>query len=190
MVDLILLVLLLFGFFMGLKRGFILQVFHLAGFIVAFIIAAIYYDNLAAKLSLWIPYPDLSSDSSWAVFLQSEPMEAAFYNAISFAIIFFAVKIVLQIIASMLDFVAELPVLHSINRLLGAVLGFVEIYLILFVILYILALTPLGNVQSWIGDSFIARLIVEHTPVLSGQLKDLWFSKIESILDWKSIFRS
>lgn len=183
MVNFILIILLLFGFLMGLRRGFILQVFHLVGFIIAFIVAALYYDNLAAKLPFWIPYPDLPSDSSWAVFLQSDPMETAFYNAISFAVIFFAVKILLQIIASMLDFVAELPVLHSINRLFGAVLGFVEVYLILFVILYILALTPLGNVQSWINDSFIAKLIIEHTPVLSGQLKDLWFSQLEGLID-------
>ncbi|GGB27888.1 hypothetical protein F3157_01010 [Virgibacillus dakarensis] len=183
MVDLIIIVLLLFGFLMGLKRGFILQVFHLIGFIAAFIVAVIYYDNLAAKLALWIPYPDLSGDSSWAVFLQSLPLETAFYNAIAFAIIFFATKIILQIIASMLDFVAELPILHSVNRILGAVLGFVEVYLLLFVILYILALTPLGNVQTWIGDSSFAQLIIEHTPILSAKLKDLWFTNPESLLD-------
>lgn len=181
MMDVILIIVLLFGFLMGLKRGFILQAFHLTGFIVAFIIAAIYYDNLAEKLSLWIPYPDLSGDSSWAVFLQSQSMENAFYNAISFAIIFFAVKIILQIIASMLDFVAKLPVLHSVNRLLGAVLGFLEVYLILFVIVYILALVPMENVQTWIDHSSIAKWMVEHTPILSSKLKDLWFAGAESV---------
>lgn len=184
MVDLIIIILLLFGFLIGLKRGFILQAFHLIGFIVAFVVAIIYYDALAAKLALWIPYPDLSGDSSWAVFLQSAPLENAFYNAIAFAIIFFAVKIILQIVASMLDFVAELPIIHSVNRILGAVLGFLEIYLLLFIILYILALTPLGNVQSWIGGSTIAQFIIEHTPILSAQLKDLWFTHIESLFDF------
>ncbi|MGY0693133.1 CvpA family protein [Virgibacillus sp. FSP13] len=184
MVDFILIILLLFGFLIGLKRGFILQAFHLIGFIVSFIVAIIYYDDLASKLALWIPYPELSGDSSWAVFLQSLPLEVAFYNAIAFAIIFFAVKIILQIIASMLDFVAELPILHSVNRILGAVLGFLEIYLLLFIILYILALTPVGNVQSWISNSFIAQLIIEHTPILSEQLKDLWFTHIESLFDF------
>ena len=185
MVDFILVILLLFGLLRGLKRGFILQAFHLAGFVIAFIAAAFYYDSLAERLSLWIPYPELSSDSSWAVFLQSQPMENAFYNAISFVIIFLAVKIILQIIASMLDFVAELPILHSINHLLGAVLGFSEIYLLLFVILYVLALTPLDNLQSWLEHSSIAKLMIEHTPVLSNKVNDLWF-EAENLLDWDS----
>ncbi|MFD1039574.1 CvpA family protein [Virgibacillus byunsanensis] len=183
MIDFILIVLLIFGFLIGLKRGFILQAFHLIGFIVSFTVAAIYYDELAAKLSLWIPYPELPSDSSWAIPLQSLPIENAFYNAIAFAIIFFVMKIILQIIASMLDFVASLPILKSINGILGAVLGFVEIYLIIFIVLYILALTPLGDVQTWISDSSVAQFMIENTPFLSEKLKSLWFTELENLLN-------
>lgn len=183
MVDFILIVLLIFGFFIGLKRGFILQAFHLIGFFAAFILAALYYDELATRLALWIPYPELDNNSGWADFLESLPLEGAFYNAIAFAIIFFAVKILLQIIASMLDFVAELPILHSLNKLLGAVLGFVEIYLLIFIVLFILALTPLTEVQSWINDSSIALFIIEHTPFLSEQIRSLWFTSMDELLN-------
>lgn len=182
MVNMIILVLLIFGFFMGLKRGFILQAFHLIGFIIAFIVAALYYDLIAEKLSLWIPYPELSDGSTWSDFLQSSSMQNAFYNAIAFAIIFFSVKILLQIIASMLDFVASLPILRSFNKLGGALLGFMEIYLILFVVLFILALTPLENIQSWINDSSIALFIIEHTPYLSEKVRTLWFMELGNIL--------
>lgn len=181
MISLLLLVLLLFGILIGLKRGFILQAFHLVGFIVSFVIATLYYDKLSPKLSLWIPYPELSSDSSWAIFLQSLPLEAAFYNAISFAVIFFAAKFILQIIASMLDFVAELPILSMFNRLFGAILGFLEVYLILFVILFILALTPVDNIQSWIDSSFVAKGMIEHTPYLSGKIESLWFIDLDDM---------
>lgn len=182
MVSLLILILLIFGFLMGLKRGFILQVFHLVGFIASFTLAAMYYDKIAPTLALWIPYPELSSDSTWSVFLQSLPLETGFYNAISFAIIFFVVKIGLQIIASMLDFVADLPILSSINKIFGAVLGFVEVYLILFIILSILALTPLGSIQSWINNSSVALLMIEHTPFLSNMIKSLWFTQLESLI--------
>ena len=46
MLDLIILIILGFGFLIGLKRGFILQIIHLTGFIIAFIIAYLYYDQL------------------------------------------------------------------------------------------------------------------------------------------------
>ncbi|UJL45009.1 CvpA family protein [Virgibacillus sp. NKC19-16] len=182
MFDVILIIFLIFGFLIGLKRGFILQLFHLVGFIAAFIAAILYYDDLGARLSLWIPYPELS-DGAWADFLESLPLENAFYNAIAFAIIFFAVKIILQIIASMLDFVAYLPILKSVNKILGAVLGFIEIYLILFIVLYILALTPIDTIQSWITNSSIAMFIIENTPYFSGKITELWFEHVAGLFN-------
>lgn len=174
MLSLIILALLFLGFLIGLKRGFVMQVFHLINYIISFIIAVIYYDKLSEKLALWIPYPELSSDTSWALFLQTLPLENAFYNAVSFAIIFFTVKIILHIIASMLDFIAEMPILRSVNKLFGAGLGFLEMYLILFILLFILALTPLSSIQDWIEHSFVAKLMIEYTPIFSKLIKSLW----------------
>ncbi|GAE92710.1 possible colicin V production protein [Gracilibacillus boraciitolerans JCM 21714] len=175
MVNIILIFLLIVGIFVGLRRGFILQVLHLIGFIVAFIVAAIYYDNLASKLELWIPYPEFMSDASWAVFLESLPLEAAYYNAIAFGALFFVTKIILQIVATMLDFVADLPILRLLNSWLGAILGFVEVYLLLFVVLYILALAPVAYIQELIDSSSIAAFIIEETPVLSDKIATYWF---------------
>lgn len=178
MVSLIIILILVFGFLRGLKRGFILQLMHLTGFIIAFIVAALFYRKLASHVSLWVPYPDIGDDSLWAIFLNTLPLEAAFYNAIAFAIIFFATKIVLQIIASMLDTLANLPVLRSINKILGAALGFIEVYLVTFIVLFILALVPIGSLQTHIKSSFLATLIVEHTPILSKLLQSLWFTEV------------
>src|SRR5699024_3651790 len=232
MISILLILILVFGFFMGMKRGFILQLMHLISFIIAFTVAVLYYKKLAPNLVSWIPYPDITSEQSWAIFLDSMPMENAFYNAIAFALIFFGTKInlknihsmldfcaripvpditseqswaifvdsmpmenalynaiefaliffgtkiILQIIASMLDFVARLPVLKQLNKLLGAILGFVEVYLILFVLLYVVALTPVGKLQGYVADSFVARLIVEFTPFLSSAMESLWFTDV------------
>ena len=178
MIDLLLLFILFIGVITGLKRGFILQLFHLIGFVVAFVLAVIYYDDLAPKLTLWVPYPELPQDSSWAIFLENLPLEQAFYNAVAFAIIFFGAKIILHIIASMLDFVSELPISNSLNTMLGGILGFIENYVILFVVLYIAALVPLAGVQSALDGSILAQLIIEHTPVFSEQLKTLWIEHV------------
>jgi len=178
MISLILIILLLFGFLMGLKRGFILQLLHLIGFIVAFIVARIYYKPLAKELVSWIPYPEIGSDHGWAMFLNSMPLENAFYNAVAFALIFFVTKIILQIIASMLDFVSRLPIVRHLNKLLGAILGFVEVYLIMFILLYIVALLPLESIQARLADSFVATWIVEKTPYLSHAVESMWFTEI------------
>ena len=178
MFSLILILLLIMGLFIGLKRGLVLQLLHLSGFIIAFIVAASYYKKLGNQLELWIPYASLSDQGMWADFLRELPLEAAFYQVIAFAIIFFGVKIILQMIASMLDIVAALPLLNSVNKLLGAVFGFIEIYLILFILLYIMALTPIETIQYWINYSSVALFILEQTPYFSNKLFDLLFNSI------------
>lgn len=182
MIDLLIIAMLLFGVLVGLKRGFIMQLFHLASFVVSFIVAAIYYDQLAPKLELWIPYPDISSDSAWSDIFGAVPLDQVFYNAIAFAILFFATKIILHIIGSMLDFIADLPILRSVNKLLGGVLGCVEIYLLVFVILYLSVLLPITPVQEALDRSILAAWIVEHTPYISGEIKDLWLNHVANKL--------
>lgn len=180
MLDLAIFIILVFGFLVGLKRGFILQLIHLTGFIIAFIVAHMYYDKLAPKLTLWIPYPNFSADATFQLLLDNGHLETAYYNAISFVAIFLATKIALQIIGNMLDFVTNLPILRTLNVWAGGFLGFIEVYLILFIILYITALLPLGNIQSVLGDSALAKMIVEHTPYFSSQIKELWIDYMAS----------
>lgn len=176
MVSLIIIIVLIFGILMGIRRGFVLQLIHLIGFFVSIIVASIYYKELAGHLSLWIPYPELTNDSAWALFLNSMPLENAFYNAVAFLIIFFATRIILQIIGYMLDFLARFPVLRTMNKLLGAILGFVEMYILTFFVLFILALLPVTSVQDKLASSFLAKLIVKHTPILSNLTENLWFT--------------
>jgi uncharacterized membrane protein required for colicin V production len=178
MLDLAIIIILIIGFFVGLKRGLIMQLFHLVGFIIAYIAARTYYDDLAPKLTLWIPYPSRGENSTLKLLTDSADMEAAFYRAISFVIIFFAVKILLRIIGAMLDFIAHLPVLKQLNTLGGGILGFIEIYFVLFILLYIAALIPIEVLQGPLDRSFLADAIVNHTPVLSDQLKKLWIAYV------------
>jgi uncharacterized membrane protein required for colicin V production len=174
MLDLAVLAILVIGFIVGLKRGFILQSIHLAGFIVAFIVAYIYYEQLAPKLTLWIPYPNLGSNTTLHLIFENANLETAYYRAIAFAAIFFAVKILLQIIGSMLDFVANLPILHQLNVWAGGLLGLVEVYLVMFIILCIAVLLPIQAIQDPLNDSILAENIIKNTPVFSQQIKQLW----------------
>ncbi|WP_066258033.1 CvpA family protein [Neobacillus drentensis] len=174
MLDLAIITFLIMGFFVGLKRGFILQLVHLIGFIIAYVAANSYYEQLAPKLTLWIPYPNFGNVTTLKLLTDSSNMEAAFYRAIAFVIIFFAVKALLQIIGSMLDFVAHLPILKQLNILGGGLLGFIEIYLVIFILLYISALLPIEFLQTALDQSSLAKAIVNHTPILSQQIKSMW----------------
>src|SRR3954453_7050126 len=174
MLDLIILIILGFGFLIGLKRGFILQIIHLTGFIIAFIIAYLYYDQLAPKLTLWVPFPNFSSDSALSLVMENVNLEDSYYRAIAFVVIFFAVKIILQIIGSMLDFIAQIPVLKQLNIWAGGMLGFIEVYLIMFILLFIAALLPIESIQGSLTNSILAEFMNKQTPILSQLIQDLW----------------
>lgn len=178
MLDLGIMALLLIGFLVGLRRGLILQLIHLTGFFVAFAVAYMYYGELAPKLKLWVPYPSMGDTSSMQMVFNTIGLETAYYNAISFAIIFFSVKIIWQMLGSMLDFIANLPILKTLNRWAGGIFGFLEIYLIMFILLYIAALLPVDKLQILIQDSFLAEMIIKNTPILSAEVSKLWFGSI------------
>lgn len=175
MLDLIILVVLLAGLIIGAKRGFIVQMMHIVSFIVAIIVAYIYYKPLAQKFVFWIPYPGVTDSGSLGVVIDSLDLDSTFYRVIAFAVIFFAVKISLQIIASIFDFIAYLPVLNTLNRWLGAFFGMIENYLIMFILLYILALLPVDFIQGLISKSLISGLILEHTPIITKMFQNWWY---------------
>ncbi|MBM7584894.1 putative membrane protein required for colicin V production [Bacillus pakistanensis] len=179
MLDLALLVILVIGFFIGLKRGFILQLIHMTGFIAAFIIAYMYYDQLAPKLTLWVPYPVLDKQSTLNMIFEGANLDQAYYRVIAFALIFFAVKIVLHLVGAMLDFLSHLPIIKQLNVFGGGILGFIEVYLMIFILLYIAVLLPIESVQNLINDSAIANMMVQNTPILSEQVKEWWIEYVK-----------
>ena len=175
MLDIILLIIFASSLIVGLKRGFIVQAIHLSSFFIALLVAYIYYKPLAEKFVLWVPYPGITQDSSMTLILDSLDVDRTFYRIIAFAVIFFVVKLALQILASAFDFLKYFPILNSVNRVLGAALCFAEFYFILFIIMYVLALIPISAVQNLMGSSIIANLMLEHTPILTKLVQHWWY---------------
>ncbi|MBT2582472.1 CvpA family protein [Planococcus sp. ISL-109] len=175
MLDLILLVLLLAGVLIGFKRGLVLQFFHMVGFVVALIVAYTYFRPLAENFVLWVPYPTVDDSSRIAIAVEQLNLDETFYQLLAFAIIFFTVKFLLMLIASMFDFVKYIPVLGFLSRILGAVLGFIEAYVLLFFAVYVFALLPIDGIQNQIENSGIARALLEHTPYFSEKVKEWWY---------------
>lgn len=71
MLDIILLIVLLLSCIIGAKRGFIVQIIHLGSFLIALIVAYIYYKPLAQKFVLWVPYPGFTEDATMTLVLDT-----------------------------------------------------------------------------------------------------------------------
>ncbi|MDR0126622.1 MULTISPECIES: CvpA family protein [Bacillus] len=172
MIDIIILFLLLMGTLVGLKRGFILQFIKLISFVVSILVASMFYQSLAPQLT-WIPAPNFSGGQAQLAFFSGN-LETAYYNTIAFIILFILTKILLAIIGGLLTTIASIPVIKQVNKLLGGVLGFLETYLFVFILLFVAALLPVDALQTMLSKSMLADVIVGNTPYLSGLVKDLW----------------
>lgn len=179
MLDIIILILLVAGLITGAKRGMIVQLIHMTGFIIALIVAYTYYKPLAEKFVLWIPFPAVTAGSKLTIAVENLELDQTFYRIIAFALIFIAVKFALQLIASMFDFLKYLPVLGFVSNIVGAVLGFIEFFFILFVLLYVFAMLPIDFIQNLIANSILTGWMLEHTPILSDMVKNWWYIYIE-----------
>ena len=175
MPDILLLIILLGGIIVGAKRGFIVQLIHMVGFVVALIVAYKYYKPLSEYFTLWIPYPAVNENSQFTIVVDQLDLDQTFYQLLAFALIFFVVKFGLQLIASMFDFLKFLPVLGFFSKILGAVLGLIEVYILLFIFIYVFALLPVDAVQNQLENSGIAQSMLEHTPYFSEKVKEWWY---------------
>ncbi|MBO2536034.1 MULTISPECIES: CvpA family protein [Rummeliibacillus] len=175
MIDLVIIILLVAGLVSGARRGLIVQLIQMAGFLISIIVAYLYYKPLAEKLVLWIPYPSVDENTTLKFAVEQLDLSQTFYQLLAFALIFFVVKFAIQILASLFDFLRYIPILGGLNRLLGGVLGVVEAYLLIFIVLYVLALLPIDGIQKYIEGSFLTTLMLEYTPILSKVFQHLWF---------------
>lgn len=175
MLDLLIIFLLLGGLITGFRRGLIVQLIQMTGFTIALVVAYLYYKELAEKFVLWIPYPGVTADSKLSFAVGELDLDETFYRLLAFVLIFIVVKFALQLVASMFDFLKYLPVLGFIARLTGAFFGFIEFYILIFLVLYLGYLLPIDFVQKVIGKSILAGAMFEHTPFLSETVKNWWY---------------
>ncbi|HHQ1158868.1 TPA: CvpA family protein, partial [Listeria innocua] len=103
--------------------------------------------------------------------------ETAYYNVLGFAIIFIVAIIVVHMLASLVGGLTKIPVLRQINGLLAAVFGVIKSYLIIFIVLFVMAIYPANWSENLIDSSTVAQWMLENTPILSEQFYD-WMTDI------------
>jgi len=111
--DLLLLILLAVGFFMGLISGAVRQFISLVAFVMGFVLASMYYQQLGEVLSGFLSMPSIC-------------------KVVAFVLIWIMVPIVAKLIASMLTSLLDKLILTGLlNRLLGGLFGVVKYALVL-----------------------------------------------------------
>ncbi|MDF2945489.1 MAG: hypothetical protein K0S51_168 [Bacillales bacterium] len=172
LVDTIITILLLAGIVVGYKKGLLQQLISLSGFIIAYIIAVVFYNELAPYLKGVIPFIQEDKNIIFTV-LPMDLIEGYYYKAISFAILLFGTKISLRLVSNILDLLTRLPAIRQINGSGGAILGFIESYLIVMILVSLIGFIPFSSTKPVIEGSKIANVMIKTNPLLTNQVTDL-----------------
>lgn len=180
MISIVLLLILAWSFYIGYNRGLVLQVFYAFSSVLAFIIAAGYYQKLADFFYLWVPFANATEGASTYYFDSKYlfDLDKVFYAGLAFLVIYilaYAVMRFIGIFVHLLEFIN--PDTTKMNVLSGA-LSVVVTAVSLQMALTILATIPVATVQHLLHDSFVANALIEYIPVTTGLLKNLWLTNI------------
>jgi membrane protein required for colicin V production len=141
--DIVIIVFLAITVITGLSKGLIKTIIPLVGVILGVVLAGRFYGSVADWLSTWLHSPSQA-------------------NIAGFAIIFIVVVIVALIVASLLSKFLSLLLLGWVDKLGGAVLGFVIGGLVCGAILTIITKYNFPGMEGTIHDSNLASFFVNN----------------------------
>lgn len=164
LVDAIILLIILLGGVIGFKEGVIKKLTSVVGLVIVIVLSFI----LKNKLSV-IFYENLPFFNLWGAFKGIQVLNILFYEMLAFVIIASVLTIVYRLIlgfTGILEKVLKATVILSIpSKILGFIVGLIENYIWVYLILFILTL-PVINLKE-VYESKTAVFIMEKTPILS-----------------------
>lgn len=163
-IDLIILILLAFGFLIGFKRGFTRQLVSCLGMVLILILSFILKNPVSVFMYNHFPFFSFKGLSALNILL---------YEVIAFVIIFSILSIVLKIlmmVTNVFEKMLNMTILLGIpSKILGGILGLLENYIIIFVVLYFINL-PMFNMN--LKETKLANFMLSNTPILSNVCND------------------
>ncbi len=169
LIDVIVILIILAGAVVGYKSGFTKQIISFFGFIIVIILSYLLKNYISELMYQYFPFFDFGG-----VFKGVTVLNILIYEVISFFIVFSILMIVFKLvlfISKIFETLLKFTIILGIpSKLLGALVGMVEYYIIAFFALYILTL-PIFAIEG-MENSKLKDPILKNTPVLSHYTKD------------------
>lgn len=163
-IDAIILLFIILGGLIGFKEGVIKKLSSVIGLVLVVVLAFILKNKLSVMFYENLPFLDL-----WGVFKGIQILNVIFYEVIAFLIIASVLMIVYRVllgVTGLIEKILKATVILSIpSKILGFIVGLIESYIWVYIILFILTL-PIINIKE-VYSSKVANYIMEETPYLS-----------------------
>lgn len=168
------------SFYAGYRRGLMLQLVYGAGYVLSFIVAQNKYKSLGKKLELLVPYPAPTEKTSLVLFDKNLifDLDKAFYAGFAFVLIVFIGWLLTRFIGILFYHLTFMPIIKQGNDLAGAALNTLLTLVGLTLFLTLFAMLPIDFIQNLFKKSWLARTLVDSTPLISSWLNNWWITKI------------
>lgn len=163
-VDLVIFIILVFGFLLGFKRGFTKQLVLSLGTWVVLILSFLLKEPIATVLYNNLPFLNFDGLSS---------LNILFYEGIAFFIVFLLLNIILKLLVhltSIFEKILRMTIILGIpSKILGGVLGFIQNLIYVLIVIYVLSL-PMFNIKE-LNDSKCAKYILNNIPIINDKFE-------------------
>jgi len=182
MVDIIIIILLGLGIFVGIRRGFTRQLVETVGTIIVIVISFLFSGYLANFFYKVFPFFNFSGR-----FEGITSLNLLLYEVIAFLVIFSLLSGILKILKTTTTVFEKLLnatiILGIPSKILGALVGGINNFIYIFVALYFLSLPVFGITQ--VADSNIGNGVLHNTPILSNLGKNYLdiFDELDALLE-------
>lgn len=168
-VDLIIIILVVFGAVVGFKRGFTRSLVSALGFIVITVLAFFLKNPVSVFL-----YENLPFFKFGGIIKGVTVLNIALYEILAFVVVLAILGILLKVLTlatSIFEKILNATIILGIpSKIAGAVVGAVQWFVIVFVALYALSL-PVFNIEE-VNESRMKDPILNSTPILSNFVGD------------------
>lgn len=163
--TIIILCLLVWGFFHGKRQGLLRMLLNIVSYVIAIVVAK----AVATTIGNWLAgfFPILTSQTANSSQLSNG--NAFFYNGIAFMIIFGIVIGLCHWGSRRLNLLTKLPVIHQANAVAGGIISLGLVYVTVFAILVVFQVFPNDGWQNQLSSSVVAQWMIHNTPVISQQ---------------------
>ena len=164
-IDVVILLFLAMGAVLGFKKGAIQTLATLIGTILIIVLAYYLKNPLSVLMYTYLPFFKLGG-----IFKGITVVNILIYEAIAFFIILSILSVLLNIILKVTGIISKI-VDHSIiltlpSKLIGIIVGFLETYVFIFIILFIFSQFSFSN--TVLKDSKFTNIILSKTPFTTG----------------------
>lgn len=176
MLTILIIIILLFGLYTGYRRGLVLQMIRLVGYIITFVLATKYFQPLSEIVEMLVPFPSVQPNTELAIYDEAVSflIDDAFYRVITFILIGMIGWVITNFLSMLFTRVMYYDLLNHVNAIGGGIVNLFITYVIVFFFLFVMSLIPIEFIQQQFVDNPIAYNIIANTPFFSDFAAETW----------------